>query len=63
MCPGPQKKHNAGMKDIPIYFKGTNFRGYKLSRCQKKREIFGINFRGWDLVENFAGINFRGERV
>ena len=28
----------------------------------KKREIFEINFRGWDLVENFAGINFRGER-
>ena len=29
----------------------------------KKREMFGTNFRGWDLQENFAGINFRDEEV
>ena len=39
--------------EIIKYFKDTNFRRHKLSRCQKNAKF---------LIENFAGINFRGER-
>ena len=34
-----------------------------LSKDTLRTQTFvGFNFRGWDLVEHFAGINFRGER-
>ena len=45
------------------YFRGRKFCWKKVSRLSRTAKLFhfaGINFRGWKIFQNLAGINFLG---